>query len=67
MEKKFRTVYALLVVHVWLALVRLRAEGKAGGEVGQMVYDLFNHDCEKRVAAAGVSEGREEKGAGVHT
>eukprot|EP00850_Spirogloea_muscicola_P005116 SM000023S07572 [mRNA] locus=s23:215493:216932:+ [translate_table: standard] len=54
LPKNFRTVHAVLVLHIWLCLVRLRAEGPRGAEVGQTLYDLFNHDCEKRIHAAGV-------------
>lgn len=50
----FRATYSLLVLHVWLCLVRLRAEGRDGAEVGQALYDLFFHDCELRVVATGV-------------
>eukprot|EP00850_Spirogloea_muscicola_P024591 SM001112S18866 [mRNA] locus=s1112:662:2108:- [translate_table: standard] len=53
LPRNFRTVHAVLVLHIWLCLVRLRAEGPRGAEVGQTLYDLFNHDCEKRIHAAG--------------
>jgi hypothetical protein len=55
LEKSFRTTHAMLLLHMWLTLVRLRAEGKDGAKVGQTIYELFNHDLEKRIVAAGVS------------
>lgn len=55
LEKCFRTTYALLVLHMWLCLSRLKAEGKEGIEFGQYVYEVYNHDVEIRVAAAGVN------------
>ena len=45
----------MLVVHMWLCLRRLKAEGKDGVELGQYVYEIYNHDLELRVAKAGVS------------
>ncbi|GAQ87989.1 hypothetical protein KFL_003920080 [Klebsormidium nitens] len=52
----FRTTYSLLVLHVWLCLVRLRKDGpERGAPVGQMLYDLFQHDVEKRVVKEGVT------------
>lgn len=52
----FRSTYSLLVLHVWLCLVRLRKDGpERGAPVGQMLYDLFQHDVEKRVVKEGVS------------
>lgn len=60
LEKSFRASHAMLVLHTWLCLVRLRAEEQKedAAEIGQTVYDLMNHDCEKRVVKAGVSECR---------
>lgn len=55
LEKCFRTTYALLVLHMWLCLSRLKAEGKEGIEFGQYLYEVYNHDVEIRVAAAGVN------------
>lgn len=56
LEKSFRASHAMLVLHTWLCLVRLRAEEQKedAAEIGQTIYDLLNHDCEKRVVAAGV-------------
>ena len=59
----FQHVHAMLCLHVWLLLVRLRAEGKDGKRLAQMLYDDFQDDVEVRVRAAGVkvrgSRGRE--------
>ena len=49
---------------MWLCLRRLRAEGQQGAAVGQTLYDLFNHDTERRVVEAGV---RGEEGGGYCT
>lgn len=50
----FQHVHAMLCLHVWLLLVRLRAEGKDGKRLAQMLYDDFQDDVEVRVRAAGV-------------
>ncbi|KAM0042931.1 putative ubiquinol-cytochrome c chaperone/UPF0174 [Helianthus debilis subsp. tardiflorus] len=55
MEKTFRTNFSMLVVHMWLCLRRLKAEGKEGIELGQYVYEIYNHDLETRVSKAGVN------------
>ncbi|GJP46140.1 hypothetical protein CLOM_g5463 [Closterium sp. NIES-68] len=54
LPSQFRTHHALLVLHTWLALLRLRKEGKSGAAVGQTLYDTFNHDVERRVVREGV-------------
>ena len=54
LEKRFANTHALLCLHVWLALVRLRAEGRDGKDIAQMVYEDFQEDVEKRVHAEGV-------------
>ncbi|CAI5528928.1 unnamed protein product, partial [Closterium sp. Naga37s-1] len=54
LPSQFRTHHALLVLHTWLALLRLRKEGAQGAAVGQTFYHTFNHDVERRVVAAGV-------------
>lgn len=54
LEKTFRTTHAMLVLHTWMCLVRLRAEGKDGSDFGQFLYDVYNQDLERRVVAAGV-------------
>ncbi len=47
-------MHALLCLHVWLLLVRLRPEGKSGKQLAQMLYDNFQDDVEKRAREAGV-------------
>eukprot|EP00249_Psilotum_nudum_P003846 c17346_g1_i2 orf=464-1315(+) len=54
LEKSFRTTHALLVLHMWMCLARLRVEDKNCTEFGQFLYEIFNHDVEQRVATAGV-------------
>jgi hypothetical protein len=44
----------MLCLHVWLLLVRLRAEGADGKALAQVLYDEFQDDVEKRARAAGV-------------
>ncbi|MFS7958467.1 putative ubiquinol-cytochrome c chaperone/UPF0174 [Helianthus anomalus] len=55
LEKTFRTTFSMLVVHMWLCLRRLKVEGKEGVELGQYVYEIYNHDLEIRVSKAGVN------------
>ena len=50
----FADTHALLCLHVWLLLVRLRAEGGNGAQAAQLLYDFFSDDAEVRVRAAGV-------------
>lgn len=50
----FQTTHGLLALHVWLLLVRLRAEGGDGKRQAQMMYELFTDDVEMRVRGAGV-------------
>jgi cytochrome b pre-mRNA-processing protein 3 len=50
----FQHRHALLALHVWLILVRLRPEGADGKELAQIFYDTFQDDLEKRVRGAGV-------------
>lgn len=55
LEKTFKTTFSLLVLHMWLCLRRLKEEGKYGVELGQYLFEIYNHDLELRVAKAGVS------------
>ncbi|XP_076894099.1 uncharacterized protein LOC143546287 isoform X1 [Bidens hawaiensis] len=55
LEKTFRTTFSMLVMHMWLCLRCLKVEGKEGVELGQYVYEIFNHDLEIRVSKAGVN------------
>ena len=50
----FAATHSLLCVHVWLLLVRLRAEGQDGADLAQILYEGFQDDVELRVHAAGV-------------
>ena len=54
LEKTFKTTFSLLVLHMWLCLRRLKQEGKEGVELGQFLYEIYNHDVEMRVSKAGV-------------
>ncbi|KAK9819883.1 hypothetical protein WJX72_003560 [[Myrmecia] bisecta] len=54
LENKFPARYAMLSLHVWMCLVRLRAEGDDGKDLAQMLYENFTDDVEKRVHAEGV-------------
>lgn len=54
MEKTFRVTFSLLVLHMWFVLRRLKEEGKEGVELGQYLYEIYNHDVELRVSKAGV-------------
>lgn len=56
LEKTFKTTFSLLVLHMWLCLRRLKEEGKEGVELGQYLYEIYNHDLELRVSKAGVSD-----------
>lgn len=44
----------MLCLHMWMLLVRLRAEGKDGKALAQMVYEAFQDNVEARVRAEGV-------------
>lgn len=55
LEKTFKTTFALLMLHMWLFLRRVKEEGKEGVEFGQYVYEIYNHDLELRVSKAGVN------------
>lgn len=53
----FQHQHAVLSLHVWLLLVRLRAEGKDGRKLAQMLYDNFQDDVENKARKAGVKVG----------
>ncbi|XP_031276997.1 ubiquinol-cytochrome-c reductase complex assembly factor 1-like [Pistacia vera] len=55
LEKTFRMTFSLLVLHMWFVLRRLKEEGKEGVELGQYLYEIYNHDVELRVSKAGVN------------
>ena len=50
----FRASFSLASLHLWLTLVRLRAEGDAGKLLGQELYDHFWEEMEARVRGEGV-------------
>lgn len=54
LEKTFKTTFALLVLHMWLVLRRLKEEGKEGVDLGQYLYERYNHDVELRADKEGV-------------
>jgi len=54
LEKTFKITYSLLVLHMWLVLRRLKEDGQEGVDLGQYVYEIYNHDVELRVSKAGV-------------
>ncbi|XP_021905526.1 ubiquinol-cytochrome-c reductase complex assembly factor 1 [Carica papaya] len=55
LEKTFKMTFSLLVLHMWLCLRRMKEEGKEGVELGQYLYEIYNHDVELRVSKAGVN------------
>ncbi|KAF8110424.1 hypothetical protein N665_0084s0034 [Sinapis alba] len=55
LERTFKITYSLLVLHMWLVLRRLKEEGKEGVDLGQYVYEIYNHNVEVRVSKAGVN------------
>ncbi|CAH8285547.1 unnamed protein product [Eruca vesicaria subsp. sativa] len=55
LERTFKITYSLLVLHLWLVLRRLKEEGKEGVDLGQYVYEIYNHNVEVRVSKAGVN------------
>ncbi|KAH6801938.1 ubiquinol-cytochrome C chaperone family protein [Perilla frutescens var. frutescens] len=44
LEETFKTTYSLLILHMWLCLCRLRKEGNEGVELGQYLYEIYNHE-----------------------
>lgn len=56
LEKTFKMTFSLLVLHMWLCLRRMKEEGKEGVELGQYLYEIYNHDVELRVSKAGVCD-----------
>ncbi|KAK9846410.1 hypothetical protein WJX81_003307 [Elliptochloris bilobata] len=54
LERRFANTHALLCLHVWMTLVRLRGEGRDGKDLAQMLYESFQDNVEHRVRAEGV-------------
>ena len=50
----FATRFNVLVLHVWMCLVRLRAEGKTGQSVSQVLFDNMIEDMEDKLGEQGV-------------
>ena len=50
----FRGRHALLCLHVWMVLHRLKRQGPDAKALAQDYYDYFQYDVEKRVHAEGV-------------
>ena len=50
----FQHRHAMLSLHVWMVLKRLRLEGKPGKKISQIMYDEFQDDVEHMVRQAGV-------------
>lgn len=53
-DGSFQHRHAMLCLHVWMVLKRLRLEGKPGKKISQIMYDEFQDDVEHMVRAAGV-------------
>ncbi|KAF3536214.1 hypothetical protein F2Q69_00019884 [Brassica cretica] len=54
LEKIFKITYLLLVLHMWIVLLRLKEEGEEDVDLGQSVYEIYNHNVEVRVFKTGV-------------
>ncbi|EFN58190.1 hypothetical protein CHLNCDRAFT_57043 [Chlorella variabilis] len=52
--EEFQQMHSSICLHIWLLLVRLRAEGKDGKHLAQLLYDDFQTDVEDRTRKAGV-------------
>lgn len=39
---------------MWIVLRRLKEEGKEGVDLGQSVYEIYNHNVKVKVSKAGV-------------
>ena len=53
-EDSFQHRHAMLCLHVWMVLKRLRLEGKPGKKISQIMYDEFQDDVEHMVRKEGV-------------
>ncbi len=53
-KEEFFPRYMIYSLHVWMLLVRLRAEGRDGRRQMQMLYDQFTEQVTKMVQHAGV-------------
>jgi len=50
----FQTWFCVTQLHVWMMVVRLRAEGDTGKDVARMVVEYFVNDLELRISNKGV-------------
>ena len=54
LSPSFAQEHMLLSLHVWMLLVRLRAEGDDGKKAAQLMYEEFTEDVEARLRRTGV-------------
>ena len=54
LQPSFAQEHMLLSLHVWMMLVRLRAEGPDGKTSAQLMYEEFTEDVEARLRGTGV-------------
>ena len=54
-ERSFRGDFGIIALHVWMLLRRMRAEGLAGKELSQAMYNVFQNDIEQRICAEGLA------------
>jgi len=54
LERTFATRHAVVCLHMWMCLGRLRKDGENGKDFSQIFYDAFQDDVERRVHAEGV-------------
>ena len=54
LQPSFAQEHMLLSLHVWMMLVRLRAEGSDGKTSAQLMYEEFTEDVEARLRGTGV-------------
>ena len=50
----FQTWFCVTQLHIWLSVVRLRAEGEVGKDVSRMVVEHFVNDLELKISNRGV-------------
>lgn len=49
LEDSFKARFDIMVLHIWLCMVRLRAEGEWGETVQQILYDQWLEDMEQKL------------------
>ena len=65
LDPSFAQQHMLLSLHVWMLLVRLRAEGDDGRKAAQLMYEEFTEDVEARLRRTGVKVCAARVSAGV--